>query len=117
MSVIEVDGARYPINQVRFFGTEKMALDQSFTLKDSAGSAIDLTDATFNFVLGDSITEATSGVTITGGGSAGTITVSITDAAMAGIVAGVYEYGLSYTVFGRTFLVAAGTYTARASCL
>lgn len=111
MSVIEVDGARYPINQARFFGTEKMALDQSFSLKDSAGATIDLTDATFNFVLGD-ITEATSGVTITGGGSAGTITVSITDAAMAGIVAGVYNYGLSYTAVGRTFLVAAGTYTA-----
>jgi len=117
MSIVNVDNVSYPIYAARFYGTEKMALDQSLTLKDSAGVAIDLSGATFNFVLGSSITEATSGVTITGGGAAGTITVTITDAAMAGITVGDYYIALSYTISTRTFLVYSGTYTARRSYL
>lgn len=116
MSVVEIDGVRYPIYAARYFGFEKMALDQVITLKDSAGSLINLTGATFNFVLG-SLTEETSGVTIAGGDAAGTITISITDAAMAPIVAGVYTYGLSFTISGKTYSAGTGTFTARSSGL
>ena len=116
MSVVDISGVQYPIYAARFSGMEKMALDMSIALKDSNNAAIDLTGATFNFVLG-SLTESSSGIVISGGGAMGIITLTATDAAMAVITAGVYQISLTYTIFGRTFPVFTGTYTARESYL
>lgn len=86
------------------------------TYVDSNKVAIDLTGCTFDFGLG-TLTEATSGVTITGGGTAGTATISITAAAMAPITAGDHDIELAYVdgTFKKTIFK--GTFTARASIL
>lgn len=116
MSVVDISGVQYPIYAARFSGMEKMALDMSIALKDSNNAAINLTGATFNFILG-SLTESSSGIVISGSGATGIITLTATDAAMAVITAGVYQISLTYTISGRTFPVFTGTYTARESYL
>ena len=106
----------YPDNAVRLFGFSGDALYMLCTVKDSTGAAVDLTGATIDFELG-SLVESTSGVTVTNGNAAGTITIVATDAAMAAIVAGTYDISVRYTLSGNSTTLFTGTYTARASVI
>lgn len=102
----------YPDNAVRLFGFAGDAFYCLLTIKDSTGAAVNLTGATIDFELG-SLTEATSGVTVTNGNSAGTITIEANDTAMAAITAGDYQISVRYTLSGNSSTLFTGTYTAK----
>lgn len=106
----------YPDDAVRLSGFAGDALYMVCTVKDSAGVAVDLTGATIDFELG-TLTEATSGITVTNGDDAGTITIEGTDAAMAAITAGSHAISVRYTLSGKSYTLFTGTYTAKASVI
>lgn len=105
----------YPNDAVRLYGFAGNALYFLCRVTDTNG-AVDLTGATIDFELGP-ITEATSGVTVTNGDSAGTITIEATDTAMAAITAGSYAISVRYTFSGKSLTLFTGTYTAKASVI
>lgn len=104
----------YPENAVRFSGFVGDSFDYMVTVEDDSGP-VDMSSATFNFVLG-SLTEASSGVTISGN-AGGEITVQITNTAMAAITAGDHDISLQYIIDTLTNTLFAGTYTAMESLL
>ena len=106
----------YPDDAVRLEGFVGDAFYLLCTVKDSGGSAINLTGATIDFELG-SITEATSGVSVVNGDTAGTITITANDAAMAAITAGDYDISVRYTLSGSSTTLFTGTYTAKQSVI
>lgn len=106
----------YPDTAVRLSGFAGDALYLLCTVKDSNGSVVDLTGATVDFELG-SLTESSSGVTVTNGNAAGTITIQATDAAMAAITAGIHMISVRYTISGKSYTLFTGTYTAYASVI
>jgi hypothetical protein len=71
-------------------------LDLNVTVKDDTGTPMTLAGATIAFKVG-AITQATSGVTITNGGAAGTIRVQVTAAAMAALTSDRYDLELRVT--------------------
>lgn len=106
----------YPFYAVRFSQVAGDSFNYVCTVKDSAGALVDLTTATFDFELG-SLTEASSGVTVTGGGSAGTVTIAITLTAMAAITAGDYDISLRYTIGTNQYTLFKGTFSALESVI
>lgn len=106
----------YPDDAVRFAGFVGDAFSMTCTVKYSSGALVNLTGATIDFEMG-SLTEATSGVTVTNGNAAGTITIAITDAAMAAITAGDHDISVRYTLSGSSTTLFVGTYTAKAGII
>lgn len=106
----------YPDDAVRLTGFAGDAFYMLCTVTDSTGSVVDLTGATIDFVLG-TLTEASSGVTVTNGTTAGTITVECNDTAMAAITVGDHDISLRYTILGSSSTLFSGTYTARESVI
>ena len=106
----------YPDDGVRLTGFAGDAFYLLCTVKDSTGTVINLTGATIDFELG-SLTEATSGVTVTNGNTAGTITITATDAAMAAITVGDYDISVRYTLSGSSTTLFTGTYSAKTSVI
>ena len=104
----------YPDDAVRIAGFVGDSLSWSVVVEDGNGP-VDVSGATFNFILG-SLTEASSGVTISGT-SAGVITVSITNTAMAAITLGDHDIALQYTISGTTVTLFCGTFTAKENLL
>ena len=106
----------YPDDAVRLAGFEGDAFYMLCTVRDSANALVDLTGATIDLVLG-TLVEDTSGVTVTNGNAAGTITVECTDAAMAAITVGDHDISLRYTLSGKSYTLFTGTYTAKESVI
>ena len=105
----------YPDNAVRLEGFAGDAFYMLCEVKDN-GSVVDLTGATIDFELGP-LTEASSGVTVTNGNAAGTITIEANDTAMAAITAGVHQISVRYTISGCSTTLFTGTYTAKESVI
>lgn len=104
----------YPDDAIRLAGFEGDSFNYSVLVMDS-GTPVDLHSATFNFILG-SLTEESSGVTITGYAT-GIITVSITNTAMAAITEGDHDIALQYTIGSSTTTLFSGTFTAKGTPL
>ena len=86
----------YKKDNVKLDGFEGDTFRKIITLRDGAGALVDITGATIRMTLG-SLDETSSGVTITNGGAAGTITIEVTYAAMAVFVAE-YTYNIAVEV-------------------
>ena len=87
----------YPMDAVAFKEFTGDSFAYAVTLKDETGAVVtlDLSSATFDFIVG-TINESTSGVTITGGN--GTVSISVTKTAMAALAAGDHDISLRYTI-------------------
>lgn len=75
----------------------------TFTVTDSAGVAVDITNATINWIMKTHPLSATAVLTITGtnnGGAAGTFDVVITDALTDAIEPRVYSHDAKVTASG-----------------
>ena len=86
----------YKKDNVKLDGFEGDTFRKIITLRDGAGALVDITGATIRMKLG-SLNETSSGVTITNGGAAGTITIEVTYTAMAAFIAE-YTYDIAVEV-------------------
>jgi hypothetical protein len=95
-------------------GFQGDSFDYLVYVRDGAGALVDLTNFTgFTFILG-SLNQSSSGVTITNGGTAGTIHIKITSTAMSALAVGDHDIALTVVESAsvrRTVL--AGTYTIK----
>ena len=101
----------FPDDDVKFEGFHGDTFQKVFTIKDSSGTIINLTGATFRFLLG-ALNESSSGVTVTNGNTTGQVTVTVTYTAMEALTVGDYDIALEMTDSNsiRTTLFT-GTYT------
>lgn len=94
-------------------GFQGDSFDYLVYVRDGSGALVNLTGFTFTFVLG-SLTQSSSGVTVTNGNAAGTVRIQITSTAMSALAVGDHDIALTIVESAsvrRTVL--AGTYTIK----
>lgn len=87
------------------------SFSMDITVEDEVGDPEDFTGATFRLAIGTTITEVTSGVTITDGDALGTVSVFCNYTVMDTLTVGVYDIALEATwaATGRRETILKGT--------